>query len=147
MAFFSVSARSPAVQMSPGSGLPRLACLHRPRPAWFAARRGLSTRKRAPRSVHPARNPWSAALLYDAPNRAQPPGRAPATRSKRADPAVRPAVFFRVTRWVIDAEARRQRLSFKGGEQNTSSDIVAETFDAAGAYLMGRRMADGGEIP
>lgn len=55
--------------------------------------------------------------------------------------------FFRVTRWVIDAEAWRQRLGFKGGEHSVNSDIIAETFGAAGAYVMGRRMADGGEIP
>lgn len=55
--------------------------------------------------------------------------------------------FFRVTRWVIDAEAWRQRMGFTGGEQNTNSEIIAETFAAAGAYVMGRRMADGGEIP
>jgi dihydrofolate reductase len=57
------------------------------------------------------------------------------------------AGFFRVTRWVIDAEAWRQRLGFKGGEQNTNSQVIAETFASAGAYVMGRRMADGGEIP
>lgn len=57
------------------------------------------------------------------------------------------AGFFRVTRWAIDAEAWRQRLGFAGGEQNVNSDIIAETFDSAGAYVMGRRMADGGEIP
>jgi dihydrofolate reductase len=57
------------------------------------------------------------------------------------------AGFFRVTRWVIDAEAWRQRLGFRGGEQNTNSKVIAETFGAAGAYVMGRRMADGGEIP
>jgi dihydrofolate reductase len=57
------------------------------------------------------------------------------------------AGFFRVTRWVIDAEAWRQRLGFKGGEQNTNSQIIAEAFTSAGAYVMGRRMADGGEIP
>jgi dihydrofolate reductase len=57
------------------------------------------------------------------------------------------AGFFRVTRWVIDAEAWRQRLGFKGGEQNTNSEIIAETFASAGAYVTGRRMADGGEIP
>ncbi len=55
--------------------------------------------------------------------------------------------FFRVTRWAIDAEAWRQRLGFAGGEQNTNSGVIAETFQAAGAYAMGRRMADGGEIP
>jgi dihydrofolate reductase len=57
------------------------------------------------------------------------------------------AGFFRVTRWVIDAEAWRQRLGFQGGEQSTNSTVIAETFDAAGAYVMGRRMADGGEVP
>ncbi|MBY8870645.1 dihydrofolate reductase family protein [Micromonospora sp. PLK6-60] len=55
--------------------------------------------------------------------------------------------FFRVTRWVIDAMAWRERLGFAGGEQDTNSRIVAETFEAAGAYVMGRRMADGGEVP
>src|SRR6476660_9971129 len=55
--------------------------------------------------------------------------------------------FFRVTRWVIDAEAWRQRLGFTGGEQSTNSKVIAETFEAAGAYVMGRRMADGGEVP
>lgn len=57
------------------------------------------------------------------------------------------AGFFRITRWVIDAMAWRERQGFAGGEQSTNSDIVAETFDAAGAYVMGRRMADGGEVP
>jgi dihydrofolate reductase len=57
------------------------------------------------------------------------------------------AAFFRVTRWVIDATAWRERLGFVGGEQSTNSEIVAETFASAGAYVMGRRMADGGEIP
>lgn len=55
--------------------------------------------------------------------------------------------FFRVTRWVIDAMAWRERQGFAGGEQDTNSDIIAETFEAAGAYVMGRRMADGGEEP
>jgi dihydrofolate reductase len=55
--------------------------------------------------------------------------------------------FFRVTRWVTDAMAWRERLGFKGGEADTNSQIVQETFEAAGAYLMGRRMFEGGEIP
>lgn len=55
--------------------------------------------------------------------------------------------FFRVTRWVIDAEAWRERMGFTGGERNTNSEVIAETFASAGAYVMGRRMADGGEIP
>jgi dihydrofolate reductase len=57
------------------------------------------------------------------------------------------AGFFRVTRWAIDAEAWRQRLGFSGGDKNTNSEVIAETYQAAGAYVMGRRMADGGEIP
>ena len=55
--------------------------------------------------------------------------------------------FFRVTRWVIDAMAWRERLGFAGGEQSVNSQIVEETFAAAGAYVIGRRMFDGGEIP
>jgi dihydrofolate reductase len=55
--------------------------------------------------------------------------------------------FFRVTRWVIDAMSWRERQGFAGGEQSVNSDIVEETFAAAGAYVMGRRMCDGGEIP
>jgi dihydrofolate reductase len=57
------------------------------------------------------------------------------------------AGFFRVTRWAIDAEAWRQRLGFSGGARNVNSDIIGETYDSVGAYVMGRRMADGGEIP
>ncbi len=57
------------------------------------------------------------------------------------------AGFFRITRWVIDAEAWRQRLGFSGGAQSVNSDIIAQTYESAGAYVMGRRMADGGEIP
>jgi dihydrofolate reductase len=41
----------------------------------------------------------------------------------------------------------RERLGFEGGQQSTSSEIIAETYAAAGAYVMGRRMMDGGEIP
>jgi dihydrofolate reductase len=55
--------------------------------------------------------------------------------------------FFRVTRWVIDAVAWRERVGFAGGEQSVNSRIVEETFAAAGAYVMGRRMFEGGEIP
>ncbi|WBB70025.1 dihydrofolate reductase family protein [Micromonospora sp. WMMD812] len=57
------------------------------------------------------------------------------------------AGFFRVTRWATDAMAWRERQGFAGGEQDTNSEVIAETFAAAGAYVMGRRMADGGEVP
>jgi dihydrofolate reductase len=55
--------------------------------------------------------------------------------------------FFRITRWVTDAHGWRERQGFAGGEASVSSDIVRETFEAAGAYVMGRRMFEGGEIP
>lgn len=55
--------------------------------------------------------------------------------------------FFRITRWVIDAMAWRERQGFKGGEQSTNSDIMREYFESNGAYVMGRRMFDGGEVP
>ncbi|MBK1787450.1 dihydrofolate reductase family protein [Prauserella cavernicola] len=57
------------------------------------------------------------------------------------------AGFFRVTRWVIDAQAWRERQGISGGERSVNSDIVAEQFASAGAYVMGRRMMDGGEVP
>jgi dihydrofolate reductase len=57
------------------------------------------------------------------------------------------AGFFRITRWVIGALAWRERLGFEGGDHSVNSEIIAETFDSAGAYVMGRRMADGGEVP
>ncbi|MER5622008.1 dihydrofolate reductase family protein [Streptosporangium sp. NPDC002544] len=57
------------------------------------------------------------------------------------------AGFFRVTRWVIGAMAWRERQGFAGGERDVNSDIIAESFEAAGAYVMGRNMADGGEVP
>jgi dihydrofolate reductase len=55
--------------------------------------------------------------------------------------------FFRITRWVVDAMGWRERLGFAGGERSVNSDIIEETFAAAGAYVMGRRMFEGGEIP
>jgi dihydrofolate reductase len=57
------------------------------------------------------------------------------------------AGFYRVTRWATAAMSWRERQGFAGGERNVDSDIIAETFEAAGAYVMGRRMMDGGEIP
>jgi dihydrofolate reductase len=55
--------------------------------------------------------------------------------------------FFRVTRWVTDAMAWRERQGFEGGQHSTDSELVAEAFESAGAYVMGRRMFDGGEVP
>ena len=55
--------------------------------------------------------------------------------------------FFRVTRWAVDAMAWRERMGFAGGEPSVNSSIIEETFAAAGAYVMGRRMFDAGEVP
>lgn len=57
------------------------------------------------------------------------------------------AGFHRVTRWVIDAFAWRERQGYEGGEHNTSSELITEAFKRAGAYVMGRRMFDYGEVP
>jgi dihydrofolate reductase len=43
--------------------------------------------------------------------------------------------------------AWRERQGYAGGERSVNSQIIQETFAAAGAYVMGRRMFDGGEIP
>ena len=55
--------------------------------------------------------------------------------------------FFRVTRWVTEAMAWRERQGYGGGERSVNSSILEESFAAAGAYVMGRRMFDGGEVP
>ena len=55
--------------------------------------------------------------------------------------------FFRVTRWVIDAMGWRERMGYAGGSQSVNSRVIEETFAAAGAYVMGRRMFEGGEGP
>src|SRR5690606_14382111 len=55
--------------------------------------------------------------------------------------------FCRVRRWMIDVQAWRERQGIAGGERSVESDIVEEAFAAAGAYVMGRRMFDGGEVP
>ncbi len=57
------------------------------------------------------------------------------------------AAFFRVTRWAVDAAAWRERQGVSGGEESVHSRLIRESFEAAGAYVMGRRMADGGEVP
>jgi dihydrofolate reductase len=55
--------------------------------------------------------------------------------------------FFRVTRWVVDAMSWRERAGAAGGEASINSEILEETFSSAGAYVMGRRMFDAGEVP
>lgn len=57
------------------------------------------------------------------------------------------AGFFRVTRWAIDAEAWRQRLGFKEASTTPTQRSSRKRSTRSAAYVMGRRMADGGEIP
>ncbi len=57
------------------------------------------------------------------------------------------AGFFRVTRWAISAAGWRERQGFEGGERDTNSELIEEQFASAGAYVMGRRMFEGGEVP
>jgi dihydrofolate reductase len=57
------------------------------------------------------------------------------------------AGFHRVTRWVIDTLAWRERQGIEGGEHNTNSKLIEEMLGAHGAHVMGRRMFDLGEIP
>lgn len=55
--------------------------------------------------------------------------------------------FFRVTRWATDAMSWRERQGFSGGERSADSELIDSYFEAAGAYVMGRRLFDGGENP
>jgi dihydrofolate reductase len=55
--------------------------------------------------------------------------------------------FFRITRWVTESMAWRDRQHLEGGDGNVNDDVIRESFARPGAYVMGRRMFDGGEIP
>ena len=47
------------------------------------------------------------------------------------------AAFFRVTPWVVDTMAWRERQRVDGGEESVHSRVIEESFAAAGAYVMG----------
>lgn len=55
--------------------------------------------------------------------------------------------FFRITKWIVGAAAWREREGYEGGERGTNSEVLQDMFESAGAYVMGRRMADGGQEP
>lgn len=55
--------------------------------------------------------------------------------------------FFRITRWATESMAWRDRQHLEGGEADVHSDVIAESFARPGAYVMGRRMFEGGERP
>jgi hypothetical protein len=46
------------------------------------------------------------------------------------------AGFMRVTRWVIDAMAWRDRLGYAGGEQSINSEIIAENLRRGGRTIL-----------
>ncbi len=58
--------------------------------------------------------------------------------------------FFRVTRWVVDAMAWRERQGYGvGDEQSIDSQIIEETFKRRRllSAVMGGCMFDGGSLP
>jgi dihydrofolate reductase len=52
----------------------------------------------------------------------------------------------RIHRWVFDAEAWRERQNLRGGRTNRDHEVIKEANDRVGAFVMGRRMFDEGEV-
>jgi dihydrofolate reductase len=52
----------------------------------------------------------------------------------------------RIHRWLYAVEAWRERQALSGGERNPDAELVEENYNRAGAYVMGRRMFDEGEV-
>lgn len=52
----------------------------------------------------------------------------------------------RIHQWIFKVMAWRERQAREGGEQSRDNEIAEETFSRAGAYTMGRRMFDEGEL-
>lgn len=52
----------------------------------------------------------------------------------------------RIHRWVYDLEAWRERQSLAGGRTNQDDEVVKESIARVGAFVMGRRMFDEGEV-
>lgn len=53
---------------------------------------------------------------------------------------------LRVHRWMFDLEHWREREGRQGGHTNPDDEVVKESFARTGAYVMGRRMFDEGEV-
>ena len=56
-------------------------------------------------------------------------------------------VLGRLTSWVHDLAAWRERQNMEGGGPGPANDLVAEEFNNTGAYVLGRNMFDMGEEP
>jgi dihydrofolate reductase len=52
----------------------------------------------------------------------------------------------RVHQWVYGLRSWRERLGMEGGETEGDDELIREVFARAGAYVMGRRMFDEGEL-
>src|SRR3712207_2725448 len=52
----------------------------------------------------------------------------------------------RIHWWVYDLEAWRQLQGLRGGKTNTDDEVIKELNARVGAYVMGRRMFDEGEV-
>jgi dihydrofolate reductase len=52
----------------------------------------------------------------------------------------------RLHQWMYDVHSWRERQNRIGGETNRDDELVREAFDRIGAYVMGRRMFDEGEV-
>jgi dihydrofolate reductase len=52
----------------------------------------------------------------------------------------------RIQQWMYGVESWRERQSLQGGQTNQDDEVFKERFARAGAYVMGRRMFDEGEV-
>jgi len=52
----------------------------------------------------------------------------------------------RIHEWVYNLACFHERLGLSGGVRNADNDVLEATFARAGAYVMGRRMFDEGEV-
>lgn len=52
----------------------------------------------------------------------------------------------RLHQWMYDVHSWRERQNRAGGETNRDDEVVREAVDRVGAYVMGRRMFDEGEV-
>lgn len=51
-----------------------------------------------------------------------------------------------IHRWVYDLEGWRERQGLAGGRTNRDDEVSKETYGRTGAFVMGRRMFDEGEV-
>jgi dihydrofolate reductase len=52
----------------------------------------------------------------------------------------------RIQQWLYDVETWRERQSLEGGQTNQDDEVFKESSSRNGAYVMGRRMFDEGEV-